>query len=137
MTMAIAFVQPETTKLSIGEDAWILVKKRLNAGESRRMFAGVIKTMAIGEKLELDPEKVGLQKVLVYLLDWSAADQFPIRGKSSGEVADALNNLDQESYQAIVKAIDTHEAEMDAAHELEKKVPSGESASSATSTSAA
>src|SRR5262245_41515606 len=136
-SVAITFVQPDTRRIVLEDGAWILVKKRLNAGETRKMFAGVIRTMTLGEKVELDPEKVGLNKILIYLLDWSANEQYPIRNRSSAEVAEALNNLDQESYQAIMQAIDKHEAEMEAEIALEKKHLAGENESSATSTSVA
>lgn len=135
--MAISFVRPETVRLDLPDGAWLIVKKRLNAGESRRMFSGVIRTMELGEKVQLDPEKVGLQKILIYLIDWSASDVCDIRGKTSSEVADAINSLDPDSFQAILKAIETHETEQDAAAVLEKNSPDGGNASSKTSPSAA
>ena len=121
--MAIRFTAPKTRRLALSDDGWILVKERLNAGEQRRLFSGVIRSMALGEKIELDPEKVGLQKVLVYLIDWSASEDHPIRGKSSAEIADAVNSLSPETYQEILRVIETHETEMDLEASVEKNAP--------------
>lgn len=123
------FVPPETRRLSVGDEGdWILVKKRLNAGESRKLFTGVIKSLPMNAPPELDPEKVGLQKLLVYLIDWSGSDHAPIRGRSPEEVSEALLGLAPDDFQAIVAAIDVHEMEMELEAEEEKKRRAGASA---------
>jgi hypothetical protein len=131
--MASRFLQPETTRLEISGGDWLLVKKRLTAGEQRRVFSRMVKAMKPGEKVELDPEHVGRSKVIEYLIDWSLVDannkQVVIRGKSADDVGRILDGLDADSYSEIVKAVDAHETAEDERLEQEKNATAGLSAS--------
>jgi hypothetical protein len=112
------FVNPDVVRLPLPDGQWIDVKKRLNAGESRKMFARVVKDMEAGTKPKLDPEQVGLTKLIAYLVGWSFADD---DGKPVKYSADALDNLDPDVYSEMIKAVDAHEDAQDAAREKEKK----------------
>jgi hypothetical protein len=116
------FVRPEVVRLSLSGNRWIDVKKRLNAGESRKMFARVVKDMTPGEKTTLDPEFVGLTKLLAYVLGWSFTDD---DGKPVPFSTGALDNLDPDVYAEMIKAIDSHIEAQDEARSAEKNELAG------------
>jgi hypothetical protein len=123
------FVRPETEKLEISGGDWLLVKRRLTAGEERHAFARIVKRMSIGERPELDPEATGLNKIVAYLLDWSLRDDegaiVPIREQPANVVEAAILSLDPGSFREIHDAIAAHESRQAAALEDEKKRTDG------------
>ena len=125
--------RPETLRLALTRGDWIVVKKHLTAGETRRVFRRMIRKGATGD--EIDSLQVGLSKMVVYLVDWSItdADDQPviIRGQSEDVVADVLEMLDVDSFAEILKAIETHERTMELEREEEKKTGTGTSTSEA------
>lgn len=122
--MASRIVRPETVKIDISQGDWLLVKRRLNAGESRRVFERQVKLAPIGERPKLDPTQVGRSQAMEYLIDWSLSD-LPIRDKSPDEIGDALDTIDLESFKEIVAAIQAHELRVDAELEAAKNVRDG------------
>jgi hypothetical protein len=126
------FVRPEVVRLSLSGGRWIDVKKRLNAGESRKMFARVVKDMTAGEKAQLDPEQVGLTKLVAYVLGWSFTDD---DGKPVPFSQGAMDNVDPDLYAEMIQAIDAHIEAQDAARDKEKNKSGGEKESSAISSS--
>jgi hypothetical protein len=127
--MSSRFVRPETEKLDISGGDWLLVKRRLTAGEQRHAFSRIVKRMSVGEKTELDPEGMGLSKITAYLLDWSLRDDagvVVIRDQSTAVVEAALLGLDPDSFREIYEAISAHEDRQLAALEEEKKTRDGE-----------
>jgi hypothetical protein len=141
--------RPEETLLQISQGDWLLVKKRLNAGESRRIFARMVKSIKPGDTqtpeqkvtadVEYDVRQMGLSKAVEYLLDWSIKDDdnkpVVIRDASPKAIESALESLDLESFNEITKAIEDHEVAMTAELEQEKKRPATSSASNPTSVS--
>jgi len=123
------FVQPDVIRLPLSDGDWIDVKKELNAGESRKVFTRIVKTMHFNEKAEIDPEQVGISKVIEFLVGWSLTDA---SGKPVPVSEASINNLDGETYAEIVKAIDAHEAAQDAAREDAKNAKGDVSKSSET-----
>jgi hypothetical protein len=107
------FVRPDSERLEISGNDWLLVKKRLTAGEQRHAFARIVKRSTLGEKLELDPEAMGLEKIVAYLLDWSLRDDtgaiVPIRDQPVAAIEAALLSLDAASFEEIHTAISAHE----------------------------
>ena len=125
--MRSVFVQPELVRLSLsGGDEWIDVKKTLNAGETRRVFARLVKTMRTGGEsfsTELDPEKVGVTKLVEYIVGWSFKDS---EGKPVPVSEAALDNLMPDVYRELIELIDKHEDEQKKASEAAKeKNPTG------------
>ncbi len=120
------FVQPDITTLTLSDGDWIEVKTELNAGEQRRVFSRLVKAMHFSEKPEIDPEQVGLSKVVAFLVGWSA----PVKVSES-----AINSLDPATYSEIVAAIDAHESAGDAAREALKNATGDETKSLTTSSS--
>jgi hypothetical protein len=139
--MGSRVVRPETVRINISDGDWIDVKKRLNAGEARRVYTRMVKTAEAGKPFELDPFQVGRSQVMAYLVNWSFTDQ-PITGEfgqpaSPEVIGEALDNLDLESFNEIAQAVAAHETAMNAERDAEKKVKSSETASAPTSESAA
>lgn len=137
--MASRFVKPDVTRLTISGGDYIDVKKRLNTGEQRKMFARMAAHMVPGEPMKLDTEQVGMTKVLEYLIGWSFADDgkpvayrpdMPLEARR-----DLLHELDPKSFAEILNAIETHEDAQDALRESEKNSPDGASGSPALSPS--
>lgn len=124
--MASRMRRPEDVRLTLPSDEdWILVKKHLTAGEHRRAQVRVIKSLSPGEKMELDPEQVGLTLVLAYMLDWSILDAegrpIIIRDQSEDKLRAALTDLDPEKFAEIVDAVTAHDAAMVTERAQEKK----------------
>jgi hypothetical protein len=126
------FVQGDVVRLALSGGEWIDVKKELNAGESRRIFATLVKEMHAGQPTKLDPEKVGLTKVVEYVVGWSllGSDDRPEPVSES-----AIDGLDLETYREIVDAVDAHDAACDAERLARKNGQAGEKASAAISPS--
>ena len=114
------FVQPRTVRLPLSDGDWIDVKAELNAGEQRRIFTGLVKTMQAGEKPELNPEQVGKTKILEYVVDWSLRDG----DKAVPFSPAALDNVDPDTYSEIMAAVDAHDEAADKAR-AERKNGSG------------
>lgn len=113
---------------------WIEIKKRLNALEVRRVMEGQLKDTALGEKAHVNLAKVGVTKVLQYLLTWNipGAD-----GQIEQVTEAALDNIDPDHYNAIVRAIDQYdEAQESARRAARKNVRAKSRSSSPTSPSA-
>jgi len=127
-------VQPDVVRLTLSDGDYIDVKKELNAGEERRVWWRLVKTMTPGEKPVLDPEKVGLTKVVEYLVGWSFTDT---AGKPVKVSEAALTNLDGETYSEIVKVIDAHDDAVIAEREARKNGKGDTANSSTTSLSVA
>jgi len=132
--MADEFVNPDIERLPLAGGRWIDVKKELTAGESRRVWARLVKKMGseqgTGLQTELDPEKVGLTKLVEYVVGWSftGTDGKPVPVSES-----AINNLKPAIYREMVAAVDAHEERLEAALEAAKQTdPTGATASSAT-----
>jgi hypothetical protein len=133
------FVRPETCILNISNDDWLLVKRRLTAGEQRARFTRMYLAGVDGTR-HVDPMNVGMATVTAYLLDWSLTDedgkQVAIKGKPIQELAAVIDGLDHESFSEIRTAIEVHEKAIEAAREAEKKTtPTGDSKSRPTSAS--
>jgi hypothetical protein len=118
------FVKGDTVRLQISRGDWLLVKKELNAGEERDMFAltATARTFKHGDRIELRIDRLGLATLVQYLVDWSLTDDdgkpVVIRGADPELVMETLNNLDVDSFREIQAAITAHQETID----LEKKL---------------
>lgn len=137
--MSCRLVKPEAVRLDLSQGDWLLVRRRLSAGEERRMFARMRNDGATPDKL--NPFMVAPARTLAYLLDWSMTDfndlPINIRGETDDMVLSALDQLDPDTAREINKAVQDHEDREDALRAAEKKTPSGETSSSVTSPSPA
>lgn len=132
------FVRPETKTIQISNGDWLLVKKRLSAGEQRATFSRLY-TPSLDGDMRVNPIQVGLAQIVAYLLDWSLTDdegkQVVIRDKSADDVTAILDNLDPESFAEIREAIEQHEEAMRDEREEQKKTRAGGNGSSTISPS--
>jgi hypothetical protein len=126
------FVQGDVIRVPLSGGEWIDVKKELNAGEARRIFATLVKTMNVGEVTTLDPEKVGLTKVVEYVVGWSLLGT---DGRPEPVSESAIDGLDQDTYREIVDAVDAHDVACEAIRVARKNGQGGETASAAISPS--
>ena len=129
--MSTFYRKPEAVRLPLAHGHWLLVKKFLTAGETRRIFRRMMRA-GDGGRDEIDALQVGLSKLVVYLLDWSVtdADDQPvlIRGLSESDpdaLAAVLNNLDAPAFADILHAVEQHEEAVGREREEEKKILDG------------
>lgn len=116
-------VYPEEVRIPLSDGDYIDVKKELNAGEYRAL---IYSQFSETEEPKLDYRKVGMAKILAYLLGWSFCgkhdERLPYRPDQPEEIRRAtIDSLDQDTYRELVAAIDAHEAREAAALEVKKK----------------
>jgi hypothetical protein len=126
------FVQGEIVRIPLSGDEWIDVKAELNAGEARRVFSSLIKEMHAGAPTKLDPDRVGLTKILAYVVGWSLVNR---AGRPERLDEAAVDALDLDTYQEIADAVDQHDAACEAVRLARKNDRDGESRSPAISPS--
>jgi hypothetical protein len=117
----------------IGGD-WVEVKAELSAGEAREAFTDMISEATAGEAWKLDPRRVGISKLLQYLVSWSF-----LMDPDGDEVAplneDSLRLMDIETFNELVALVDWHDEQAAAKREARKNDLIGESKSRAISPS--
>jgi hypothetical protein len=119
-------VKPERVRLALSDGDWIDVKRELTAGEYRALLYSQIRETD-GDVMRLDPAKVGIAKLLAYLVGWSfvsCIDHQPI----PYDVQDpqelrrsVLDDLDPDTYRELIEAVTAHETKQAAAREDQKK----------------
>lgn len=129
--MSLRMFEPETARLELADGEWLLVKKRLTAGEERRIQARANTTFVEG-RIVFDQLKAGPAMIVEYLLDWSATDPqgkpLVIRDQPPEVVETVLNSLPGEAVREIQDAIFAHTARVRAELEDQKKMVAGSSA---------
>jgi hypothetical protein len=129
------FVKPEPHRLSLSDNEYVDIKKRLNHGEREDMFARMAPYVVPGELAHMDRREVRTAKVLMYLLGWSLTDDgTPVPMSpvlSEAERLDTIRSLDPDRFDEIHAAIEAHEE----AYAKKKKAQATESVSPATSPS--
>lgn len=118
------FVYPEEVRLTLSDGDYVDVKKTLNAGEYRKLLYDQTKD-ADGVPV-LDHAKVGISKLLAYLLGWSfvGRDGAPVSYSvdQPEEIRRAtLDNLSPDTYRELIAAVTAHEVAQDDALEAKKK----------------
>jgi hypothetical protein len=130
------FVDPEELRLPLSDGDYIDVKKVLNAGEYRKLLYDQFKD-SDGGLVVIDHAKVGISKVIAYLLGWSFVGKHnqpePYNLEQPEEIRRALiDNLDQDTYRELLAAINAHETEQDRVLDAKKNDRSTVTPSSAT-----
>jgi hypothetical protein len=117
------FVTPETVTLHLSDGDTITIRRRLNTGEQRAMFAHWSVPGADG-KPTVNWLAVGPATVGAYLLDWSVTDPsgapVVIKGQPYDVIVAAFDHLEPEDSTEIRAAIDAH-IEAEAAARAEEK----------------
>ena len=131
-------VKPDTTRLPISDGDWVVVKRTLNYGEHRAMWAAS-RTPPVGDDPtagRYDSLEAGRATLVAYLVDWSLSDAEPaltIRGKSPHEVRAILDAIEDDSAIEILRVIEAHQRTIAAERTAEKNAtPDGATPSAAT-----
>jgi hypothetical protein len=118
-------VAPEEVRLPLSDGDYVDVKKVLNAGEYRKLLYDQFKD-GEGATVRIDHAKVGIAKLLAYILGWSFVGfnetPLPYAPDQPEEIRRAtLDNLDQDTYRELLAAINAHETEQERLLEAKKK----------------
>jgi hypothetical protein len=129
-------VYPEEVRLELSDGDYIDVKKELNAGEYRKLLYDQFKE-SDGDKVVLDPSKIGISKLLAYLLGWSFVgrnnERIPYNIEQPEEVRrTTIDSLDTDTYRELIAAVTAHEAREEAALAAKKNARVTAPVSSAT-----
>jgi hypothetical protein len=116
------FVEPEEEKIElvwkdggVERDFWIMVKKRLTIGESRRMLKSISKVAsklktadreAEAPEAQFDWTEYSFARAMTYMLDWSLCDD---KGNKMQLTRGNIESLHQDVFDIIDKAIDQHD----------------------------
>jgi len=131
------FVGADLDTLPLADGDYLVVKRELNVEEDRRIFARMVKTMIPGEKMELDPEQVGMTKILEYVVEWGGPGFQDADGRIVPFSPSSLKNIRSTKFKEITDAIDAHEAKQAAARDVEKNEKGDETKSGPISPSVA
>ena len=129
------FVRPDTAILALGNGDTLIVKHRLNTGETRAMRAAIL---GDGAAPANRADRAAYAVVVAYLLDWTLTDAgrpVVIRDQPPDVVRAALDALDYDSFLEIATAIGDHVQREQARRAEEKKTQATANGSSATSPS--
>jgi len=111
-------VPPNTRRLPLSDDQWIVVKERLNTGEYRAYLRGSSTVDEDGRR-RIDFMEHTLSRLVAYLVDWSADP--PIRGASEADRRAALDLIDPDRFTELDEAVQAHIAARDAERAAAKK----------------
>lgn len=119
------FETPDLVRLALSDGDWIEVRRKLSAGEFRRMHATPFTKLADGGGLSVNLAVLGLARTKAYLVDWSFRDanDKPVRCTS-----EAIEALTQSDLDEIEKALDAHLEAVDG--DSPKKIETAEITSS-------
>ena len=130
------FVEPEEEKIELvwndggtEREFWIMLKKRLTIGESRRMLKSISRVHsrlkgqgreAEQPEAQFDWTEYSFARAMTYMLDWSLSDD---KGNKLQLNRSNLEALNQRVFEIIDKAIDQHDT--DVAEKESKKTKAG------------
>ena len=119
-------VAPDVVHLPLSDGDVVTVKKVLNAGEYRKLIYDQFKDTTDGERVTLDHRKVGMSKLLAYIVGWTFVgfdgQPLPYRPDEPDDIrAATIDGLDQETYRELIAAVNAHEEREEAALEAQKK----------------
>jgi len=125
-------VEPEQVRLPISDGDFVDVKRQLTAGEHRRIFLDQIKGGVIvsGQETQLDPAKLGVTRILAYVVGWSLVDP---DGRPIPFSEATLLLQDADTYREIADAVDAHVEAQDRARAERRANPMYASPSAAIS----
>jgi len=126
-------VTPESKRLPLSNDDWILVRRRLSAGERHDSYEYMYLRNPDGSfalspdgRLIVGPANGRIAVVLSYLLDWSLVgpngSPLAIRGEPLDVIRATLRSIDEASFDEIATAITVHELALAAERDAQKKI---------------
>jgi hypothetical protein len=118
------FVTPATVRLELSDGDWIEIKERLTYGEERKLAnSALVATSANG--FQVDLARAQLLRMEIWLTDWSFVDN---NGKSVPLTPSAIQNLDPDTAEEIIAALDAYQearADADPNDRIISESPSG------------
>lgn len=120
----LRFVQPKVVRLPLSDGDFVDIKAELTAGEERESYARMTTLLEAGKPAQLDPAEVELATLVAYIVGWSFTDA---QGAPVEVSADAMKQLDNDTFTELYKAIEAHEKALVA---QKKAIPAGGTASS-------
>lgn len=102
-------IVPDSRRLELSDGDWMVVKRRLTAGERKSVTQSLMLRTAADGTRSHDYLSFTFDSVLVYVLEWSLSDS---KGKTLPITRATLENLDEADFDELEKAVDAHEAEM-------------------------
>lgn len=121
------FIKPEVVRIPIEGNHWIEVKKRLTAGEARKLSASAVKEVRTDGRVTPDFEAMGKAEAMAYLVDWSLRDENdkPIPIDTDAKKLAVLDNMSEEGFEVISKAIAAHADAIKEEIDAQKKTKAG------------
>jgi len=128
------FASGAAVKLPLSDGDWVLVREELSYGQQRRLAAagltGIDQAAAAGERLKVDLAAYDLERLALWVLDWSLRDA---DGDPVVVSREAIENLAQETAAELNAALDAH---IEAQEGKAAPAPAGGTRPAATSPSA-
>jgi hypothetical protein len=133
--MALRFAKPSTKTLDLPDGEWIEVREELSVGEQRKAYTAAVKGSTKtedGTRTEYDAQRLSFALVVAYLVSWSVRDAKgqPVDITTLEKRRAAVEALDEESFNVIDAAIDSHVAGVTAAKKTTSEAASSSSATS-------
>lgn len=101
----LRLVNPEVSRIDLGDGEWIEVRRELTAGEQRRAMTRMISSVDMAGRMTPNMEQLGKTEVIAYLLDWSLRDA---NDKPVAVSEAAVDALSPESFKVIADAVESH-----------------------------
>ena len=115
------FVKPEVVRLDLSDGDWIEIKARLSYYDRQKLIGAGVRSVGATksgtDEWGMDMERVGPERLMLWLVDWSFRDE---KDKPMAVTMDNIKNLDPDTADEITAAINKHTE----AIEAEKKVKS-------------
>lgn len=118
------FIRPDTDVLTLANGDTLIVKRRLNTGETHAMNGAILN----GDAQLSQADRAAIAVVLAYLVDWTITDAgrpVVIRDQPAASVRATVDALDYDSFIDIANAIGDHVRAQKARRAEEKKTLTG------------
>lgn len=104
------FVTAETVRLDLSDGDWVEIKARLTYEEAQKLGNASLVGLNQGG-YAIDVARFRLMRLETWLVDWNFADN---EGKSVPLSPSAIRNLDPETAEEILDALDAYQMKRDA-----------------------
>jgi hypothetical protein len=115
-------VRPETVKVTLADGEWLELAKELTAGENRDMLAAQFKDAPNAAGVAIDWTRVGMNRVLAYVKDWSFVD---FKGEPLPVTEEWLKKFDQQTFADVLEKVNAHNEASEKAIEARKNDQAG------------
>lgn len=106
------FVVPSVARYDLDGGQWVEIKEELSYGEQKRMengglagMSGLVEGDSSGSRIDLDMANYEMERLLIWIVDWSATDA---KGKSVEITRSAIEALDPDIAEELTDIISAH-----------------------------